>query len=167
MKIGLYYEDFDNKNLYKVENHTKSSYVLYSQDGELLTISKPCAYRYAVKRVNSKKRISKFEDSISKIIKFKRKYIDSIIVADNNLKSIDGDLKVVWETKNIEVRITEGWKQIDVLNIKKNDVFRIINDDGSIYKTFRGQSEFLAYSDSYCDNKYKYQVNIDYIYKEY
>lgn len=167
MKVGLYYEDENSQNIYKVENHTKSLYVLYNKEGEILTISKPCAYRYADKRVTSKKKIEDFERAISVYDKFKSRYVDSMILAQNNVHTIDGDIEIVWESKNVEVNKDGEWINVNVRDIKKNDLFRIVDDGGTIINDFRKQTEFLAFSNAYSDKKYHDHVCIDYIYKEY
>lgn len=162
----MYYSDINNREIYKVQHFTRTLYDLYNIHGELLTIDKPTAFRYAHERVTSKKKIQKFESSLLEISNYKRRYIDSITLVDNEVTFVNDEIKLISIAKNIERKVLSRWIKTPAEELIKDDVFRII-DEGSIFTDFRGQNEFTAYSDAYIDPNYKGRMLIDYIYKEY
>lgn len=131
-----------------------------------MTIEKPTAFRYAYERVTSRKKIQKFESSLLEISRYKRRYIDSITLIDNDVSFVNDEIKLISTAKNIERKVLNQWIKTPTEELRKDDVFRIV-DEGSIFSDFRGQDEFTAYSDAYVDPNYKSRMLIDYIYKEY
>ncbi|WP_091020633.1 hypothetical protein [Paenibacillus amylolyticus] len=131
-----------------------------------MTIEKPTAFRYAYERVTSKKKIQKFESSLLEILHYKRRYIDSITLIDNEVSYVNAEIKLTSVAKIIERKVLSEWIKTPPEELRKDDVFRIV-DEGLIFSDYRGQEEFTAYSDSYIDPNYKDRMLIDYIYKEY
>lgn len=159
MKIGLYYKNKDTEEVFKVDNYTYSYHILISENGEYLTANKPVGFKYTAERVTSKKRIRAFEDNLkaylNKTGRLTRLRLDRVYLNNSKLQDIDGRLTSVKIPYNIYRKENNEWIKIDIWDIKKGDIIKVITPSGEVEHSYLGD-EYTAFSIPYRDS-----LNID------
>lgn len=155
VKIGLYYKHKDTETVFKVDNYTYSYHILISENGEYLTANKPVGFRYTEERVTSKKRIQAFEDNLKDCLdkngKLTRLRLDRVYLNNSKLQDIDGRLTSVKVPYNIYRKENDEWIKIDIWDIKKGDIIRVITPSGEIEHAYLGD-EYTVFSLPYKDS---------------
>jgi hypothetical protein len=154
LKIGLYYEHEDTREVFKVENYTYGCHVLISEKGEYLTINKPVGFKYTSSRVTAKRRIEEFEDNLMDCLdrngRLTRLRVDRVCLNNSSLKDVNGRLTSVKILYCIYRRENEEWVQINVEDIKRGDTIKVVTPTGEVEHGYLGD-EYTTFSLPYTD----------------